>query len=322
MEAISFDGQVAIVTGGGRNLGRGHALELARRGASVVVSDMASPEQRGSSVADDVVAEIEATGGAAVAAYESVATEEGAQAIVQTALDRFGTVDVVINNAGIMLNGFFEELTADRFDAVTDVSLRGSFLVTQAAWPVLREQGYGRVVMTSSAGGMFSCAGLSNYAAAKAGVYGLCKALAYEGAEHGIRVNTILPMAGAMTSKDAPPPGHATNYPPELRDALAPRRSSDNVVPLVIALASKACAVSGEAYSAAFGRYARVFVGVTPGWIGADPSTVTADDIAAHFDEIRDLDGYVVPDNQYDEVIAIAASLEAAGLVPATGAAR
>jgi NAD(P)-dependent dehydrogenase (short-subunit alcohol dehydrogenase family) len=283
---------------------------------------MAKPEERGSSVADEVVAEIEAAGGSAVAAYESVATEEGARAIVQTALDRFGTLDVVINNAGIMLNGFFEETTADRFDAVVAVNLRGSYLVTQAAWPVLREKGYGRVIMTSSAGGMFSCAGLSNYAAAKAGVYGLCKALAYEGAEHGILVNTILPQAGSMTSKDIPPPGHATAYPAGLRDALAPRRSSDNVVPLVIALASRACTVSGEAYSAAFGRYARVFVGVTPGWIGADPATVTAEDIASHFDEIRDLDGFVVPDNQYDEVLAIAASLEAAGLVPATGAAR
>jgi NAD(P)-dependent dehydrogenase (short-subunit alcohol dehydrogenase family) len=316
---VSFRDQVVVVTGAGRNLGRAYALEFARRGAAVVVSDVAASDERGTSVADEVVAEIDATGGSAAAVYESVATEAGAHAVARTALERFGTVDVLINNAGIMRNGFFEEINADRFDDVIDVNLRGSFLVSQAVWPELRRKRYGRVIMTSSAGGMFSCAGLSNYAAAKAGVYGLCKALAFEGAPYGIAVNTVLPMAGSMTSTDVSPPGREEHYPAVLQEALAPRRSPHNVVPLVVALASRECGVNGEAFSAAFGRYARVFVGVTPGWLADDPASVTAEGIMAAMREIRELDGFVVPDNQFDEVRTIAAALGIGPDVAAAG---
>jgi NAD(P)-dependent dehydrogenase (short-subunit alcohol dehydrogenase family) len=307
--AVSFEGQVALVTGGGRGLGRAYCLELARRGAAVVVNDLAAEDERGSSVADDVVGEIARAGGRAVAAYDSVTTQEGARAIVETALSAFGTLDVVVNNAGIMRNGWIEELTPERFDAVTEVSIRGSFLVSQAAWPVLREKGYGRVVMISSAGGMFSFGGIANYAAAKAGIYGLTKALAYEGAEHGISVNVVLPMGGPMTSMDVPPPGHARDYPEGLRERLAPLRTNEAVAVLVAALASRACTVTGEAYSVGFGRFARVFVGVAPGWIAPDAAAVSAEDVLEHFEEIRDLEGFIVPRHQYDEVTAIAAAL-------------
>jgi NAD(P)-dependent dehydrogenase (short-subunit alcohol dehydrogenase family) len=301
---VSFEGRTAVVTGAGRGLGRAYSLELARRGAAVVVNDVP-----GETVADEVVAEIEQAGGRAAAVYASVTTPEGAREIVQAAREGFGGLDILINNAGIMRNGMLEELTPEAYDAVMEVNVRGAFLMSQAAWPILREKGYGRVVMISSAGGMFSFAGASNYAAAKAGVYGLMKALAYEGADDGIKVNAVLPMGGSMVSMDRPPPGHARDYPTAIREQLAPRRTTEVVAKLVAVLASDRCEVTGEAYSAGFGRYARVFVGVTQGWVAPDLDTVTADDVLANLEQIRDLDEYIVPRNQYDEVMAIAASL-------------
>jgi NAD(P)-dependent dehydrogenase (short-subunit alcohol dehydrogenase family) len=303
MEPIGFDGQVAIVTGGGRGIGRSHSLELARRGASVVVNDLTREW------ADQVVAEIADAGGNAVASYGSVAEPEGAREIVDVALERFGTIDALVNNAGIMRNGWIEDLTIEQLDAVLDVNLRGSFLVTQAAWPVLKAKGYGRVVMTSSSGGMFAMQGESNYAAAKAGVYGLCKALAVEGRDHGILVNAVLPMAESKITDGDPVPGHAERYPTGVREILAPRRLADAVAPLVALLASRACELTGEAYFAGFGRYARVFVGEVPGWVAADLSAVSAEAILEHIDEIRDLDGFVVPADIYEEVEHIASML-------------
>jgi NAD(P)-dependent dehydrogenase (short-subunit alcohol dehydrogenase family) len=301
--AITLEGRTVIVTGAGRGLGRAYALALAQRGACVVVNDVAAEH------ADEAVVAIRAAGGAATAAYDSVATQVGAGAIVRTALDQFGRLDGVINNAGYMRNGYFEDMTPEKLDAMLDVHIRGSFFVTQAAWPHLRSSGCGRVVMTSSAGGMFAMPGESNYAAAKAGVYGLAKALACEGREHGIRVNTVLPMASTTISAGDPVPGHAERYPAGVREALAPRRQADSVAPLVVYLASAECAVNGEAYAAGFGRYARVFVGEVPGWTADDPVAVTPEDIVQRLDEIRDLDGFAVPEDIYDEVRFIAASI-------------
>jgi NAD(P)-dependent dehydrogenase (short-subunit alcohol dehydrogenase family) len=296
---LSFEGQVAAVTGGGRGLGRAYSLELARRGAAVVVNDVDGS-------AAEVAAEIAGAGGRAVAAHASVTSVDGAAAIVNKALDEFGTLDIVVNNAGIMRNGMLEDLTVEKYDAVLEVNTRGAFLVSQAAWPILREKRYGRLVMISSAGGMFAFAGVSNYAAAKAGVYGLMKALAFEGAEHGILVNAVLPMGGQMASVDVPPPGYAEAYPAGLRERLAPRRTTDAVAVLVAVLASRACPVTGEAYSAGFGRFARVFVGVTPGWVADRVSDLKAEDVLRHFDQIRDLEGFIVPRDQFDEIAAIA----------------
>lgn len=300
---LRLDGRVVIVTGAGRGLGRAYADALARRGASVVINDLA-PEY-----ADEAVSAIEAAGGAAVATYDSVATVEGAQAIVATAIERFGTVDGLVNNAGFMRNGFFEDMTPSMLDQMIDVHLRGAFYVTQAAWPHLRTSGTGRVVMTSSAGGMFAMQGESNYAAAKAGVYGLCKALACEGAEHGISVNCVLPMASTTISAGQPVPGHAERYPAGLREALRPRRHTESVAPLVVYLVSDRCSVNGEAYAAGFGRYARVFVGEAPGWTSDDPLEVTPEDIVDRLPEIRELEGFAAPADIYDEVRFIAASM-------------
>jgi NAD(P)-dependent dehydrogenase (short-subunit alcohol dehydrogenase family) len=295
-----FDGEVVVVTGGGRGLGRAHCLELGRDGASVVVNDLSGD------VADEVVGEIEAAGGRAAAAHGSVSTPEGARGIVDVALDRFGTVDAVVNNAGYMANAMFEDITPEMLDAMTEVHIKGSFLVTQAAWPTMKEKGYGRVVLTSSSGGMFASAGRANYAAAKAGLYGLCKALAYEGRDHGILVNALLPFANTGITASNPVPGMAEDFPPGLREALRPLRLTEAVSPMVAFLASSACTLNGEAFSAGMGHFARVFVGATQGWAADDPATVTIDDVVEHLDEIRDLDGHTVPKFIYDEFIAIA----------------
>jgi NAD(P)-dependent dehydrogenase (short-subunit alcohol dehydrogenase family) len=303
MDQVTLADQVAIVTGAGRGLGRSHSLELARRGAAIVVNDLSRE------YADEVVAAIEAGGGRAAPSYDSVATPEGAAGIVSTARERFGTVDAVVNNAGFMRNGWFEDLTAEGLRSLLAVHIEGSFYVTQAAWPTMREKGYGRVVMTSSAGGMFAMEGESNYAAAKGGCYGLMKALAYEGADHGILVNAILPMATTTIAADDPIPEYGERYPADVREFLAPRRTTDLVSPLVAYLTSPACTVNSEAFSAGFGRFARVFVGETRGWAPADLESVTAENIAEHLDEIRDRDDYTVPANIFDEVKYIAAML-------------
>jgi NAD(P)-dependent dehydrogenase (short-subunit alcohol dehydrogenase family) len=305
--AITLDQRTVVVTGAGRGLGRAYAIALASRGASVVVNDLA-PEH-----ADAVVAEIEADGGRAAANYDTVSDPHGAQAIVETAIARFGGLDGVVNNAGAMRNGYLEDLTPSMLDAMLDVHIRGSFFVTQAAWQHLTRSGSGRVVMTSSAGGMFTMPGESNYAAAKAGVYGLCRALACEGREHGIAVNAVMPMAATTISASDPIPGHADRYPAEARTVLVPRRQTEAVAPLVVYLISPECPWNGEVYAAGFWRYARVFVAETPGWTG-DPGNVNADDVAANIDAIRDVEGFCIPGDIYDEVRVIAATIEGSGL--------
>src|SRR5438105_879159 len=190
--AISFEGQVAVVTGVGRGLGRAHARDLARRGAAIVANDPGRDEA-GVSWADHAVAEIEAAGGSAAASHDSVATPEGGRAIVELALERFGRVDVVIHNAGSFNLGNFEDLTAAAIDDVLDVHLKGAFWVCRPAFEDMLERQYGRIVLTSSSAGLFGMGGLANYAAAKAGLLGLGKALAIEGADLGIKANCVLP---------------------------------------------------------------------------------------------------------------------------------
>jgi NAD(P)-dependent dehydrogenase (short-subunit alcohol dehydrogenase family) len=304
-ESISFQDQVAIVTGAGRGLGRAYALELARRGAAVVINDLAQEH------AEATVADIEAAGGRAIASLSSVSDPASAQAIVDRTVEAFGTVDIVVNNAGIMRNGYFEDQTPESLRELLDVHIGGAFFVTRAAWPVLRAKRYGRIVMTSSAGGMFAMQGEANYAAAKAGVYGLAKALASEGEPHGIRVNVVLPMASTTIAAGDPVPGHAEKYPEGVAELLRPRRLTEAVAPLVTYLCSRDCALTGEAFSAGFGRYARVFVGETQGWVAPDAGAVTTEDVADHLDEVRDREGYVIPADIYDEVRLIAAALGA-----------
>jgi NAD(P)-dependent dehydrogenase (short-subunit alcohol dehydrogenase family) len=305
MEPVSFENQVVIVTGGGRGLGRAYCLELAARRASVVVNDVV-PE-----TADAVAAEVEAAGGRALASHDSVASPEGGRGVVDAALGAFGTVDAVINNAGILRNNLFEDLTVEQIDAVFDVNLRGTFFVTQPAWRIMKDKGYGRVVLTASAAGLFGRPGSVNYSATKAAMYGIGKALSFEGADHGIKVNTVLPRATSSITSGDPIPGYSTTYSPEIMEALAPRRGAELTAPLVAYLASSACAVTGETFSSAFGRYARVFVGLARGWLAPDPEAITIEDVVEHLDEIRDQEGYTVPLGNFEETATVAEMLGA-----------
>ena len=191
--SINYDGQVVIVTGGGQGLGRQYALELGRRRAMVVVNDLAGMGNPDGSAAETVAGEIRSAGGDAVASHDSVATPEGGKAIVDLALERFGTVDAVIHNAGVWRHELYEDMTADQLDPVLDVHLRGAFFVTQPAWRIMKEKGYGRIVLTSSSTGAFGRIRGTNYAAAKSGLLGLSKTVARELGAKNITCNVVAP---------------------------------------------------------------------------------------------------------------------------------
>jgi NAD(P)-dependent dehydrogenase (short-subunit alcohol dehydrogenase family) len=293
---ISFVDRVAIVTGAGGGLGKTYALELAARGASVVVNDLGgstSGEGSDTSAAQKVVDEITAKGGAAVASYDSVASPEGGEAIVKTAVDTFGKVDVVVNNAGILRDRTFAKLSNDDLEAVIDVHLKGAFYVSQPAFKVMKENGYGRFVFTASNAGVLGNFGQTNYGAAKMGLVGLSNVLSLEGAKAGIKSNVIAPLA-------------RTRMTEELLGPLADDLSPELVTPMVVYLCSENNEYTHEVFSAGAGRYARFFVGLTPGWFaGKGAKSVSADDIAAHIDEIRNEDGYVVPGSVTDELTGL-----------------
>jgi NAD(P)-dependent dehydrogenase (short-subunit alcohol dehydrogenase family) len=275
---LAFDGRVAVVTGAGGGLGRSHALELARRGAFVVVNDLGSRvdgSELSSDAADGVVAEIRAAGGEAVASDESVATPEGGAAIVETALTAFGRLDIVVNNAGILRDAAFKNMTVEQVDAVLDVHLRGAFHVLMPAWPVLRDQGYGRIVNTTSGSGLFGNFGQANYGAAKSGLLGLTRVLAIEGARNGILVNAIAPIA------------HTRMTANQIDEDMRP----DLVSPVVAYLAHEECRVSGNVYSVGGGRVSRIFVGMTTGITDAD---LSAEQVAGAIDVIDDPSEFVV----------------------------
>lgn len=299
MSDISFTGRVAIVTGAGGGLGRAHALELARRGAKVVINDLGGDitgANGGTAMADQVVEEIRAAGGEAVSNYDSVATPEGGRGIVQSALDAFGKVDILINNAGNIKNALFTDLSPAAIDSLLAVHVKGAFYVTQPAFASMRENGYGRIVFTASAAGLFGSVAQANYAAAKGGVFGLANVVALEGKAHNILVNTILPAATSRMGADMSPeqlagmPTTPAHYEPEM------------VTAMVAYLASETNTRTRELYSIARGRYGRVFMGVAPGWtVAADEPVATPDDVAAHIEQIRDLDGYAVPESMNAE---------------------
>ena len=292
MTEIGFDGRVAIVTGAGGGLGRTYALELARRGARVVVNDLGgSMDGRGggSSMADAVVKEIAEAGGQAVASYDSVATVEGGEAIVATAVDRFGKVDIVINNAGILRDKTFVKLAAEDLESVLDVHLKGAFFVTQPAFRLMKENGYGRLLFTSSTSGLLGNFGQTNYGAAKAGLLGLSNVLALEGAKYGITSNVIAPTARTRLTED-------------LLGPLAERLAPECVTPLVLYLVSEACEVTHEIYTAGGGRYARIFVGLNDGWVKGPGEPATLEEVAANFASIRDPEGYVIPTSTADDL--------------------
>ena len=278
MEPLDFDGRVAIVTGAGGGLGRCHALELARRGASVVVNDLGGAVDgtgASSTAAEHVVDEIRAAGGEAVANADSVSTPEGGAAIVERTLDTYGHVDIVVNNAGILRDAAFKNVTPELLDPVIDVHLKGAFNVLRPAWPLMREQGYGRVVNTTSGSGLFGNFGQSNYGAAKAGLVGLTRVLSIEGARDNVRVNAIAPIA------------HTRMTSGQVDEAMGPELIS----PLVAYLCHSSCEITGQAYSVGGGRVSRLFLGMTTGI--TEPG-LSAEMIAARIGEIEDTREFVI----------------------------
>ena len=289
MADIGYDGQVAIITGSGGGLGREHALELARRGARIVVNDLGGSvtgEGHEEGPAHKTAQEINDLGGIAVADTNSVATPEGGQAIVQTALDEFGTVDIVINNAGILRDKTFHNMTPELLNPVIDVHLRGAFFVTQPAWLIMREKGYGRVINTSSNSGILGNFGQSNYGAAKMGLVGFTRVLANEGARFNIKANAIAPVA-------------KTRMTEELLGTFGDKLQPEEITPTVCYLAHEDCPVTGEIYSVAGGVVARFFIGLTEGWYRNGHSV---EDVRDNFDKIRDEAGYMVPAGPNDEL--------------------
>lgn len=297
MSDLGFDGQVAIITGAGGGLGRSHALELARRGARVVVNDLggAVDGSGGSdSAAHKVVDEITAAGGEAVADHNSVATPEGGEAIVQTALDNFDTVDIVINNAGILRDKTFHNMTPELLEPVIAVHLLGAFYTTQPAWKIMREKGYGRVVNTSSNSGLLGNFGQANYGAAKMGLVGFTRVLANEGKAKGIKANAIAPVAKTRMTEDLLGP---------MGDKLEP----SEVTPTVIYLAHEECPVNGEVYSVAGGVVSRYFIGLTQGWYSEGHS---AEDVRDNFEAVRNETDYLVPEDPSGELKKLLETLQ------------
>jgi NAD(P)-dependent dehydrogenase (short-subunit alcohol dehydrogenase family) len=298
---VTLDGRVAIVTGAGGGLGREHALLLARHGAKVVVNDFGTlVDGNGQDVAaaDSVVAEITAMGGEAVADAHSVATPEGGRAIVDAAIEAFGRIDIVVNNAGILRDKAFQNMTPEFVDPVFDVHLRGAFNVTRLAWEYFREQGHGRVINTSSAAGVLGNFGQANYGAAKAGLVGLTNVLAVEGAKFNITANAITPVARTRMTED---------ILGKLADQVAPGLVS----PLVVWLSSDECTDTGRVYTVGGGRIARFFVAMSEGWTQTD-GLLTTEDVRNHWAEINDQTRYSLPTGIADDFRALRNALRAA----------
>jgi len=281
-DAIRFDGRVAVVTGAGGGLGRTYALELARRGAKVVVNDFGGARDGAgdgsSSPADKVVAEIRSAGGEAAADYNTVATPEGGAGIVKTALDSFGRLDILINNAGILRDKTIAKMEPEHWQAVMAVHLNGAYHVSRPAFAAMREQGYGRIVMTTSAAGLYGNFGQTNYSAAKLGLVGFMNALKLEGVKYDIKVNTVAPIAASRLTEDI--------LPPDLLEKLKP----EFVSPMVLYLCSDRCDVTGNIFNAGMGYYNRAAIVTGPGVvIGGGREIPTVEDIASHWEDIRNM---------------------------------
>ncbi|MDQ8036158.1 MAG: SDR family oxidoreductase [Pedobacter sp.] len=291
---LGFDGRIAIVTGAGGGLGRQHALLLASRGAKVVVNDLGGGMHGdgggGHRAADVVVDEIRAAGGVAVANYDSV---ENGEAIVKTALDAFGTVDIVINNAGILRDVSFAKMNTADWDLVHKVHLSGAMRVTHAAWPVMREKGYGRIIMTSSAAGIYGNFGQTNYGAAKMGLVGFAACLAEEGKSKGIHVNTIAPIAASRMTE--------TIMPPEVLARLKP----EAVSPLVAWLCHESCTETKGVFEVGAGYISKIRWERALGARFGESSGFSPEAVASRWNEITDFSQGEYPSSMHESFNAI-----------------
>ena len=292
---IRFDNRVAIVTGAGNGLGRAHALLLASRGAKVVVNDPGGAvdgKGGGHAAADKVVDEIKKAGGQAVANYDSVADAKAAANIVKTAVNSFGTVDIVVNNAGVLRDKTFHNMTVEDFDFVVKVHFLGTAYVTRAAWPILRAKAYGRVVVTSSNSGIYGNFGQSNYAGAKLAVVGFMNALRLEGQKYNIMVNALAPVAGTRMTESL--------MTPEVLEKLRP----EYVSPMVAYLCSEQCQRTGGIWSAGAGYFARIEYREAPG-VRIQGRAPTIEDVEGNIDKIADLSTNKVYRTSSEEVQAV-----------------
>jgi NAD(P)-dependent dehydrogenase (short-subunit alcohol dehydrogenase family) len=295
---IRFDNRVAIVTGAGNGLGRAHALLLASRGARVVVNDPGGAvDGKGGdhAAADKVVAEIKAAGGQAVPNYDSVADPKSAANIVKTAVDSFGTIDIVVNNAGVLRDKTFHNMTVDDFDFVVKVHFLGTAYVTHAAWPIMRAKAYGRVVVTSSNSGIYGNFGQANYGGAKLAVVGFMNALRLEGQKYNVLVNALAPVAGTRMTESL--------MTPEMLARLDPAFVS----PMVAYLCSEQCQRTGDIWSAGAGYFARIEYREAPG-LRIEGRAPTVEDVADNIDKIADLSTNKVFRTSSEEVATVVGS--------------
>ena len=298
MADVSFENRVVIVTGAGNGLGKAYALELGKRGAKVVVNDLGGAVDgsgSGNSPADDVVNEIIENGGEAEANYDSVATKDGGESIVQTAVDSFGTVDAVINNAGILRDKSFANMTEEEFSLIIEVHLKGTYFVTQPAFKIMKENNYGRIVNVASPSGIFGNFGQTNYGAAKMGIVGLTNVLAIEGAKYNIKVNVIAPTAYTRMTEALLPEDVGKLFSAEL------------VTPMVTYLASEACEPTHEIFGVAAGRFARIGIITHEGYVNTE---ATAEDIANNIEEIRTITDGSYPLSNEDELMLIQKAIQ------------
>ena len=303
MTELRFDDDVVIVTGAGRGLGREHALAFARRGAAVLVNDL--PSNAGANPADEVVAEIEAFGGRAVADGHSVSTSGEVQAIVDAALAAFGKITILVNNAGIIDFAAFESITDEQWRRMIDVTLDGAFFMSRAVWPLYLAQGFGRIVNTTSNAGFAGNEMIVHYGAAKLGVAGLTRALAQEAKGKNIFVNAIAPMAVTRMNRDVFFGGavsESDDWQSDIRRGIVPMGPPETVSPTVLWLAHRQTEINGEIFSTSSGKVARVGIVIGGGYFNPDHGP---EDLARHATTIRSLDGYFEPTCTADELATI-----------------
>jgi len=297
VDEIRFDDKVVVITGAGAGLGRSHALAFASRGAKVVVNDLggsATGEGKGSNAADTVVEEIKAAGGEAVANYESV---ENGEAIIKTAIDNYGRVDVVVNNAGILRDSSFKKMTDQDWDLIYKVHVLGAYKVTKAAWPYMLEQGYGRIVNTASAAGLYGNFGQANYSMAKIGMVGFTQTLAIEGAKNNVIANVIAPVAGSRMTE--------TILPPELVAALKP----EYITPLVMKLCSEKNEETGSIFEVGAGWISKLRWERTKG-VGFDISNgLSPEAVEESWDQITDFENADHPTTAQESFVPVLANL-------------